>query len=290
MRPWKHLSLIFSLLFHVVLFFGLFSMSGRNGMKVDRFAVELVGLGPGGPASAGSGGNPDSPGMIPAGPPFPAASKASPSLRGGRSLRPNAPLIRSEPAPGREARKGPSPEPPAAAPAPSAPPGPAADPLLEAPLSTAQRPDGSEGGLEGGAGAGGGEAMATGIGGSAGGSASSIGQGFSFGMGEGGSGGGSFGSFAPMQPPRPAGRSNPKPRYPEAARFDGREGTALLRVTVLPSGKVGAAAVERSSGHADLDQSAIEAVTKWTFLPARRGDQPVATSVRIPVTFALDRP
>ncbi|WDT76947.1 MAG: TonB family protein [Candidatus Manganitrophus sp.] len=87
-----------------------------------------------------------------------------------------------------------------------------------------------------------------------------------------------------------AGRSNPKPRYPERARAEGREGTALLRVTVLATGKVGEALIEQSSGHADLDRSAVEAVMKWTFLPARRGENPVVSSVRIPVTFALDRP
>lgn len=87
-----------------------------------------------------------------------------------------------------------------------------------------------------------------------------------------------------------AGRSNPKPHYPERARAEGREGTALLRVTVLATGKVGEALIEQSSGHADLDRSAVEAVMKWTFLPARRGENPVTSSVRIPVTFALDRP
>jgi TonB family protein len=102
------------------------------------------------------------------------------------------------------------------------------------------------------------------------------------------SGGGESASGFVM--PSPDGRSNPRPRYPEAARAEGREGTALLKVTVLPDGKVGETAVERSSGHADLDRSAVEAVTKWTFLPARRGEAPVAASVRIPVTFALDRP
>lgn len=86
------------------------------------------------------------------------------------------------------------------------------------------------------------------------------------------------------------GRSNPKPHYPERARAEGREGTALLRVTVLSTGKVGEALIEQSSGHADLDRSAVEAVMKWTFLPARRGESPVTSSVRIPVTFALDRP
>ena len=102
---------------------------------------------------------------------------------------------------------------------------------------------------------------------------------------------GSGGGFASLpQMPRPDGRSNPKPDYPEAARAEGREGTVLLRVTVLPSGKVGEATVDRSSDHLDLDRAAIEAVMKWSFLPAREGGNPVSASIRIPVTFALNRP
>ncbi|MCG3114954.1 MAG: TonB family protein [Candidatus Manganitrophus sp. SA1] len=108
------------------------------------------------------------------------------------------------------------------------------------------------------------------------------------------SGGGAAGAGGGQSGPRfvipSAGRSNPKPRYPERARAEGREGTALLKVMVLSTGKVGEALIEQSSGHADLDRSAVEAVMKWTFLPARRGEHPVVSSVRIPVTFALDRP
>lgn len=107
----------------------------------------------------------------------------------------------------------------------------------------------------------------------------------------GGIGGVAGGGTAPrFLMPSADGRSHPKPRYPESARDEGREGTALLKVTVLPTGKVGEAMIERSSGHADLDQAAVEAVMKWSFLPARRGETPVSASIRIPVTFSLDRP
>lgn len=105
-----------------------------------------------------------------------------------------------------------------------------------------------------------------------------------------GGGGGRGQTASRFAVPRPGGRFNPKPRYPEAARAEGREGTTLLKVTVLPTGQVGEAMTERSSGHADLDRAALEAVMKWTFVPARRGENPVTASVRIPVTFTLDRP
>jgi protein TonB len=47
--------------------------------------------------------------------------------------------------------------------------------------------------------------------------------------------------------------------------------------------------VERSAGHTDLDQAALEAVSRWRFEPARRGRQPVAVWVLIPVEFTLRR-
>jgi protein TonB len=45
--------------------------------------------------------------------------------------------------------------------------------------------------------------------------------------------------------------------------------------------------VDRSSGHDMLDESAIEAVKKWRFIPAKRGETPVASSVIVPIIFTL---
>ncbi|MGZ8200307.1 MAG: energy transducer TonB family protein, partial [Methylosarcina sp.] len=36
------------------------------------------------------------------------------------------------------------------------------------------------------------------------------------------------------------------------------------------------------------DESAMEAVKKWRFIPARRGDNPVASSVVVPILFSLN--
>jgi len=80
---------------------------------------------------------------------------------------------------------------------------------------------------------------------------------------------------------------NPPPVYPRAAREQGHEGTTLLEVEVLPSGRCGRLRVVRSSGSAVLDQAAMEAVRQWVFKPARRWREPVAFHVEIPVTFRL---
>ena len=79
-----------------------------------------------------------------------------------------------------------------------------------------------------------------------------------------------------------------KPHYPYSARRRGIEGTVVLKVLVTEQGLVEVVQVERSAGHADLDQSAVEAVRRWRFQPARRhGGEPVAMWVLIPVQYKL---
>jgi protein TonB len=86
---------------------------------------------------------------------------------------------------------------------------------------------------------------------------------------------------------RPLGGYQVKPRYPEAARRQGFEGTTLLKIYVSDTGKVEDVLVERSAGYQDLDLAAMEAVKQWRFEPARRGQQSVAVWVMLPVRFAL---
>ena len=86
---------------------------------------------------------------------------------------------------------------------------------------------------------------------------------------------------------RPLGGYQVKPRYPESARRQGIEGTTLLKIYVTDTGRVQDVLVERSAGHEELDVAAMEAVKKWRFDPARRGNQPVAVWVMLPVRFEL---
>ncbi len=80
---------------------------------------------------------------------------------------------------------------------------------------------------------------------------------------------------------------NPKPDYPRIARNRGWQGKVLLRVQVSVEGTSNEVTVYRSSGHEILDDSAVEAVKKWRFIPAKRGDKPVASSVIVPILFTL---
>ena len=78
-----------------------------------------------------------------------------------------------------------------------------------------------------------------------------------------------------------------KPRYPESARRQGVEGIVLLKMRITEQGRVEDVQVERSAGHSDLDQAAMEAVKHWHFEPARRAGEAVAVWVIIPVEFKI---
>ena len=83
-------------------------------------------------------------------------------------------------------------------------------------------------------------------------------------------------------------KSNPKPEYPRIARSRGWQGKVLLRVQVTADGHSADVSVLQSSGHELLDDAAIEAVRKWTFIPAKRGNTPVASTVTVPMQFKLN--
>jgi protein TonB len=85
----------------------------------------------------------------------------------------------------------------------------------------------------------------------------------------------------------PRGGYQVRPSYPTSARRAGIQGTTLLGVFVSVDGRVGDVVVKESAGHPDLDAAAAEAVKRWRFEPARRGSEPVAMWVLLPVEFRL---
>jgi protein TonB len=95
------------------------------------------------------------------------------------------------------------------------------------------------------------------------------------------------GSGAIAQSARPQGGYQVRPSYPSSALRQGIQGTTMLKVHVLVDGRVGDVLVQQSAGHPDLDQAAIEAVRRWRFEPARRGSDPVAMWVLLPVQFQI---
>ncbi|HCV38440.1 MAG TPA: energy transducer TonB [Pseudomonas sp.] len=94
---------------------------------------------------------------------------------------------------------------------------------------------------------------------------------------------------APVTPPsaNAAYLKNPAPEYPQMALRRGWEGTVLLRVEVLPSGKPGQIQIQQSSGRDALDAAALAAVKRWSFVPAKQGDVAQAGWVSVPIDFKL---
>ncbi len=80
---------------------------------------------------------------------------------------------------------------------------------------------------------------------------------------------------------------NPAPEYPQLALRRGWEGSVLLRVEVLPSGRPGQIQVQKSSGRDALDAAALAAVKRWSFVPAKQGDVAQTGWVSVPIDFKL---
>ncbi|WP_144430865.1 energy transducer TonB, partial [Pseudomonas syringae pv. coryli] len=80
---------------------------------------------------------------------------------------------------------------------------------------------------------------------------------------------------------------NPAPEYPSLAMRRGWEGTVLLRVHVLASGKPGEIQIQKSSGREQLDDAALAAVKRWSFVPAKQGDLAQDGWVSVPIDFKI---
>jgi protein TonB len=95
--------------------------------------------------------------------------------------------------------------------------------------------------------------------------------------------------YEPVEPPHfdVAYLNNPRPAYPPIARKLGLEGVVLLRVDVSAKGTPDKIVIAQTSGTSLLDDAAIKAVQGWTFVPARRGDAPIAHPVEVPIRFQL---
>jgi len=81
---------------------------------------------------------------------------------------------------------------------------------------------------------------------------------------------------------------NPAPAYPALARRMHEQGRVLIRVLVSADGVPERIELKASSGSARLDNSALETIRTWKFVPARQGEQKIAAWVVIPISFALD--
>jgi protein TonB len=81
---------------------------------------------------------------------------------------------------------------------------------------------------------------------------------------------------------------NPEPKYPSISRRTGEEGKVMLKVRVTADGLAAAVTIDKSSGYERLDEAARDVVTRWRFVPAKRGDEAIEATVIVPIVFRLD--
>lgn len=95
---------------------------------------------------------------------------------------------------------------------------------------------------------------------------------------------------APIVPPRDdaAQLNNPAPAYPRRSRRLGEEGVVVLEVLILPDGSVGDIRILESSEFERLDETAVEAVRRWRYVPATQGGEAIEYWYRQPIQFRLE--
>lgn len=79
----------------------------------------------------------------------------------------------------------------------------------------------------------------------------------------------------------------PNPIYPGRSRKAGEEGRVMVRVLIDVTGRPAQVSLHASSGHADLDQSALSAVRAAQFRPYAEGGVAQAVWVLVPINFVL---
>lgn len=95
---------------------------------------------------------------------------------------------------------------------------------------------------------------------------------------------------APVTPPQKDANplNNPAPAYPNLSRRLGEQGTVLLEILILADGTVGEIRIKESSGHKRLDETAVKAVKRWRYTPAKRAGIAIDYWYLQPVDFSLN--
>jgi len=81
---------------------------------------------------------------------------------------------------------------------------------------------------------------------------------------------------------------NPRPSYPSLSKRLGEQGKVVVRVLIDADGTAQKAEIKQSSGFDRLDQSALNTVLRWRYLPAKRAGVAQAMWFNVPINFLLD--
>ena len=79
----------------------------------------------------------------------------------------------------------------------------------------------------------------------------------------------------------------PNPIYPARSRKAGEQGNVMIRVLVDVTGRPAQVSLQTTSGHPELDQSALSAVRAAQFRPYAEGGLTQAVWVLVPINFVL---
>ena len=82
---------------------------------------------------------------------------------------------------------------------------------------------------------------------------------------------------------------NAQPEYPYLSRRYREEGQVVLRVLVTAQGTAGRVELKSSSGHVALDTSALVAVRRWRFVPAKQAGTPIDMWYSVAINFTLNK-
>ncbi|MFN7121982.1 MAG: energy transducer TonB, partial [Hydrogenophaga sp.] len=100
---------------------------------------------------------------------------------------------------------------------------------------------------------------------------------------------------APPAPPRielPSSSAdylnNPRPPYPPLSKRLGEQGKVVVRVYIEVDGTATRAEVRQSSGFERLDQTAVQTVLRWRYVPGKRAGVPEAMWFNVPINFVLE--
>lgn len=100
---------------------------------------------------------------------------------------------------------------------------------------------------------------------------------------------------APPAPPKielPTSRAsylnNPRPPYPSLSKRLGEQGRVVIQVLISAEGTASQASVKTSSGYHRLDQTALQTVLQWRYVPGKRAGAPEAMWFDVPLDFVLE--
>lgn len=103
---------------------------------------------------------------------------------------------------------------------------------------------------------------------------------------------------APVAPPAPPKvelpssdahyLNNPPPPYPQMSKRLREQGRVVLRVHISADGIATRAEIQTSSGFPRLDDTALQTVLRWRYVPGKRAGVPEAMSYLIPIDFRLE--